>query len=52
LVKAATGLARFFMDHRDKLSDVEINPLIVRRKGDGAVAVDVRTVWRDAKAAK
>jgi acetate---CoA ligase (ADP-forming) len=52
LVKAATGLARFFMDHRDRLSDIEINPLIVRRKGAGAVAVDVRAVWRDAKAAK
>jgi acetate---CoA ligase (ADP-forming) len=52
VVKAATGLARFFLDHRERLSDVEINPLIVRRKGDGAVAVDVRAVWRDPKAAK
>jgi acetate---CoA ligase (ADP-forming) len=52
LVKAAAGLARFFLDHRGQLSDVEINPLIVRRKGQGAVAVDVRAVWRDPKAAK
>jgi acyl-CoA synthetase (NDP forming) len=51
LVTTATGLARFFLDHRDKLLDIEINPLIVRRKGDGAVAVDVRAVWRDPKAA-
>jgi succinyl-CoA synthetase beta subunit len=52
LAKTVTGLARFFLDHRDRLSDVEINPLIVRRKGDGAVAVDVRAVWRNLKAAK
>ncbi|MGE5538243.1 MAG: acetate--CoA ligase family protein [Gemmatimonas sp.] len=46
LVKAAVGLARFFIDHRDVLADIEINPLIVRAKGKGAVAVDVRPVWR------
>jgi len=52
LVRAATGLSRFFLDHREKLLDIEINPLIVRRKGKGAVAVDIRAVWRDSKAAK
>jgi len=52
LVKAVMGLARFFLDHREKLLDLEINPLIVRRKGNGAVAVDIRPVWRDSKAAK
>jgi len=46
LVKAAVGLAKFFVDHRDVLADIEINPLIVRAKGEGAVAVDVRPVWR------
>ena len=46
LVKAAVGLGRFFLDHRDKLADIEINPLIVRAKGQGAAAVDVRAVWR------
>jgi acetate---CoA ligase (ADP-forming) len=51
LVEAAIGLSRFFLDHREKLLDVEINPLIVRRKGKGAVAVDIRVVWRDSKAA-
>jgi acetate---CoA ligase (ADP-forming) len=48
LVKTAVGLARFFVDHRDRLADIEINPLIVRARGKGAVAVDVRPVWRDA----
>lgn len=52
LVKAAVGLSRFFLDHRDKLSDIEINPLIVRRKGNGAVAVDIRGIWHASKAAK
>jgi acetyltransferase len=52
LVRAATGLSRFFLDHREKLLDIEINPLIVRRKGKGAVAVDIRAVWRASKAAK
>jgi acyl-CoA synthetase (NDP forming) len=52
LAKTVTGLVRFFLDHREKLLDIEINPLIVRRKGDGAVAVDVRVVWRDPKAAR
>ncbi len=52
LVRVATGLSRFFLDHREKLLDIEINPLIVRREGKGAVAVDIRAVWRDSKAAK
>lgn len=51
LVKAIVGLARFFVDHRDQLDDIEINPLIVRAKGKGAAAVDVRPVWRGAKKA-
>lgn len=48
LVKTVIGLARFFADHRDRLEDIEINPLIVRAKGRGAVAVDVRPIWRKA----
>ena len=48
LIKTALGLAHFFADHRDQLADIEINPLIVRAKGKGAVAVDVRPVWRKA----
>jgi acetyltransferase len=51
LVKAVIGLAHFFLDHRERLLDLEINPLIIRSKGSGAVAVDVRAVWRDSKPA-
>jgi hypothetical protein len=47
LEAAALGLARFFLDHRDRIADIEINPLLVRPAGRGAVAVDVRVLWRD-----
>jgi succinyl-CoA synthetase beta subunit len=54
------ALGRFFLDHRARIKDIEINPLMVRprRSGPdsaqashaeraGAVAVDVRVVWRE-----
>jgi hypothetical protein len=66
LEATALALGRFFLDHRARISDVEINPLMVRTtdlgltrdrqskipKSDrsdlgGAVAVDVRVIWRD-----
>jgi succinyl-CoA synthetase beta subunit len=47
LKAAALALARFFLDHRANLSEIEINPLMLRTAGNGAVAVDVRVVWRD-----
>jgi acyl-CoA synthetase (NDP forming) len=47
LEATALALGRFFLDHRTKISDIEINPLMVRPKGSGAVAVDVRVVWRE-----
>ena len=40
VVRAMTGLSSLFADHRPWLSDLEINPLIVRPEGQGAVAVD------------
>jgi acetyltransferase len=46
VVQAMTGLSRLFLDYRTWLSDLEINPLIVLAKGEGARAVDVRTVAR------
>jgi len=46
LEAAALALGRFFLDHRARLSDIEINPLVVRRAGHGAVAVDVRATWQ------
>ena len=45
LAQAALALGRLFLDHRGAIKDIEINPLIVRRSGSGAVAVDVRVLW-------
>jgi acetyltransferase len=45
LEKTVLALARFFLDHRAKIADIEINPLMVREHG--AVAVDVRVLWRE-----
>ena len=47
LEAAALALAQFYLDHRTKIADIEINPLIVRPNGLGAVAVDVRVLWRN-----
>ena len=47
LEAAALALARFYLDHRARIADIEINPLIVRT--DGALAVDVRVTWREGK---
>ena len=44
LVKAMVGLSDIFSAHRDHLSDMEINPLMVRARGKGVAAVDVRLV--------
>ena len=43
------ALAQFYLDHRARIADIEINPLMVRSQGIGAVAVDVRVIWRDGK---
>ncbi len=44
LGRTALALGRFFLDHRARIADIEINPLMVRQ--NGAVAVDVRVLWR------
>jgi len=44
LVKAMVGLSDIFVAHRNHLSDMEINPIMVRAEGGGATAVDVRLV--------
>jgi acyl-CoA synthetase (NDP forming) len=46
LKRAVAGLSRYFADHRRVLSDLEINPLVVLKKGDGVRAVDIRPVWK------
>ena len=44
LVKAITGLSTLFATHRSWISDLEVNPLIVRQEGKGVAAVDVRMI--------
>jgi acyl-CoA synthetase (NDP forming) len=46
LVAAIEGLSRLYLDHRDHLTDLEINPLVVLEEGQGVRAVDVRLVHR------
>ena len=64
LESATLALGRFFLDHRSVISEIEFNPIIVQPVGlseifpdaprsppdGGAVAVDVRVVWRDGRA--
>src|SRR5882672_739013 len=42
------ALAQFYLDHRARIEDIEINPLMIRPSG--AVAVDVRVIWRTGDA--
>lgn len=44
--RAICAASQFFLEHRGRLSDLEINPLIVRKVGGGVRAVDVRAVWK------
>jgi acyl-CoA synthetase (NDP forming) len=44
LERTALALAQFYLDHRSRIADVEINPLMVGPAG--ATAVDVRVLWR------
>jgi len=46
LARAMTSLSDLFASYRSILSDFEINPLMVRREGEGVAAVDVRVVKR------
>jgi acetate---CoA ligase (ADP-forming) len=46
LVKAMVGLSDMFAAHRNHLSDMEINPLMVRAQGRGIAAVDVRLAYK------
>jgi acetyltransferase len=47
LESTVLALAQFYLDHRARIEDIEINPLMVRPEGRGAVAVDVRVIWRN-----
>jgi acyl-CoA synthetase (NDP forming) len=47
LESTVIALAQFYLDHRARIEDIEINPLMVRSDDRGAVAVDVRVIWRN-----
>ena len=36
-----------FLDHREVLSEIEINPLMVLERGKGVRAIDIRPVWKN-----
>jgi acyl-CoA synthetase (NDP forming) len=46
LTQAMIGLSRLFTAYRPWISDIEVNPLIVRARDRGACAVDVRIIPR------
>jgi acetyltransferase len=50
LESTALALGRLFLDHRSRIAEIEINPLTLRPAGGGAVAVDVRVLWREGAA--
>jgi len=39
-------LSQFFAQHEDLIEEIEVNPVIVRKNGDGAVAADALLVLR------
>jgi acetyltransferase len=49
LESTVLALSNFFLDHRSRIEDIEINPLMVLPNGKGAVAVDVRVIWKNEK---
>jgi acetate---CoA ligase (ADP-forming) len=46
LIRAITGLSALFANYRSWISDLEVNPLMMREEGKGLAAVDVRAVKR------
>jgi hypothetical protein len=44
-----TGLSDIFAAHRNHLTDMEINPIMVRAQGGGVAAVEVRLVHKRKK---
>jgi acetate---CoA ligase (ADP-forming) len=47
LVSCAVQLSNAYLDLRDRVSDIEINPLMVGASGDGVCAVDIRAIPRE-----
>ena len=47
LIDCAVGLSNAYLALRDRVSDIEINPLMIGAAGDGVCAVDIRAIPRD-----
>ncbi len=47
LIEAVVALGDFYLDHREWLADIEINPAMVGPEGTGVRAVDIRAVARE-----
>jgi len=47
LVSALVGLSDAWPALRDRVSDIEINPIMVGAEGEGVVAVDIRSIARE-----
>lgn len=48
LIRAIVALSQFYLEHRDAIGDLEINPLIVMPQGRGLRAVDIRVTASEA----
>ncbi|CAN0560365.1 unnamed protein product, partial [Laminaria digitata] len=46
LIACAVALSNAYLDLRDEVSDIEINPLMVGAVGEGVCAVDIREIRR------
>ena len=46
VAQALAALSRFIADNAERYAEIDINPLIVRSEGQGAVAVDALLVVR------
>jgi acetyltransferase len=44
LVSAIAAFSQLYLEHRDCISEIEINPLVVLERGSGVRAVDIRVV--------
>lgn len=47
LVDCAVNLSNAYLEIRDRVSDIEINPLMVGAAGEGVCAVDIRAIPRE-----
>jgi acyl-CoA synthetase (NDP forming) len=46
LARAIVNLSWLISDHRDRVSEIDVNPLFVRARGEGVVAADALVVLR------